>query len=127
MKRITAQKKLVAEIARRRSVSQKLQEVEEYRKEALANSARNALMFFSVSTFPKGEFDLKRSAGQFQKALALLADEENFQLADSLMDAWPGYTEDTDSSDASKRGRQFVRAAAAMGAAQLKSDEVERW
>jgi hypothetical protein len=76
--------------------------------------ARNALVFFTAAIgSPKGDF--KQSAAQFLRALAHLADEENFELADSLKEAWSGYHDDTDSE-----GKQFVAAASTLGTEMLK-------
>ena len=107
--------------AKEGEISAVLREVAESREEVLVNGALNALMLFSASSSPKTEFDLKRSAGQFQRALALLADERSFELADCLMDGWTGCLRDDGNP------RQFVRAAATLGAAQLKNDEAAHW
>jgi hypothetical protein len=107
--------------AKEGEISAVLREVAESREEVLVNGALNALMLFSASSSPKTEFDLKRSAGQFQRALALLADEQSFELADCLMDGWTGCLRDDGNP------RQFVRAAATLGAAQLKNDEAAHW
>jgi len=81
---------------------------------------RNALMFFSAASgLSKG--DLKPVVTQFVRDLALLADEGSFELADCFIDAWGGHVRDEGNP------RQFIRAAAAMGAEQLKHVEAAHW